>query len=143
MGGNRAISASGDGRFFVVCENVAKRITAYDLLTGNEIWSLSGSFISAVVGQGITYALTSGRSIYDGEIIAIDGGGNITKLSAAINGYDIVVDPNAKALWLVGPDIKKCDMNLQAIKIMIALHGMLFLWPSILMDRSGWLNVSI
>ena len=29
IGGSRAVTASEDGRFFVVCENVAKRITAY------------------------------------------------------------------------------------------------------------------
>ena len=112
MGGNRAISVSRDGRFFVVCENVAKKITAYDLLTGNKIWSLPGDFISAVVDQGVTYALTSDGRIYGNGILAIDGRGNITKQSAVITGYDIVVDPNAKVLWLVGVDIQKCDMNL-------------------------------
>jgi len=116
VGGNRAISVSRDGRFFVVCENVAKKITAYDLLTGNEIWSLPGEFICAAIDQGVTYALTSDGRIYGNGILAIDSRGNITKQSAVITGYDIVVDPNAKVLWSVGGDIKKCDMNLQAVR---------------------------
>lgn len=116
IGDNRAISVSEDRRFFVVCENVANKITAYDLLTGNEKWSLPGSFGSAAVAQGITYALTSGGTIYGNGITAIDSGGKIIKQSKGASGFDIVVGPNANCLWLVGGDIKKCDMNLNVVR---------------------------
>lgn len=116
IGGNRAISVSDDGRFFVVCENVANKITAYDLSTGDELWSLPGKFGSAAIAQGVTYALTSDVTIYGNGITAIDSGGNIINQSEEINGFDIVVDPNVNCLWLVGGDIKKCNMNLQVVK---------------------------
>ena len=118
IGDNRSISVSEDGRFFVVCEHdVANKITAYDLPTGIEMWSLAGSFRSAAIAQGVTYALTSGATIYGKGITAIDSGGNIIKQSEEASGFDIVIDPNAKYLWLVGGDIKKCDMNLNVVKM--------------------------
>jgi hypothetical protein len=107
IGGNRAISVSEDGRFFVVCENVADKITAYDLLTGNEMWSLPGKFRSAVIAQDITYVLSSSEDdkMYRDEIVTIDSEGNIIKRSKEAKGFDIAVDPNANCLWLVGSDI--------------------------------------
>lgn len=116
IGGNRAISVSDDGHFFVVCENVADKIAAYDLLTGDEIWSLPGKFHSAAIAQGITYALTSDDKIYGDGILTIDSKGNIIKQSKEAEGFDIVVDPNANWLWLVGGDIKKCNMNLHVVQ---------------------------
>jgi DNA-binding beta-propeller fold protein YncE len=126
IGGNRAISVSEDRRFFVVCENVADKITAYDLLTGDEIWSLSGKFRSTAIAQGITYVLTFDNTIYGDGILAVDSKGNIIKQSKRVGGFrqkndaegfDIVVDPNTKCIWLVGGDIKKCSMDLKVIKI--------------------------
>lgn len=117
IGDNRAISISNDKRFFVVCENVANRITAYDLTTGDEMWSLPGNFTSAAISQGVTYALTTDGTIYGNGITAIDGGGNIIKQSEKANGFDILFDHNANFLWLVGGDIKKCDMNLNVVKM--------------------------
>jgi hypothetical protein len=118
IGGNRAISVSEDGRFFVVCENVADKITAYDLLTGNEMWSLPGKFRSAVIVQDITYVLSSSEDdkMYRDEIVTIDSEGNIIKRSKEAKGFDIAVDPNANCLWLVGSDIKKYDMDLKVVK---------------------------
>jgi hypothetical protein len=116
IGGNRAVSISDDGRFFVVCENVADKITAYDLSTGNEMWSLPGKFRSAATTRGVTYALTSDVTIYGDAITAIDSRGNIIKQSKQANGFDIAVDPNANCLWLVGGDIKKCNMDLDIIQ---------------------------
>jgi len=128
IGGNRAVSVSEDGRFFVVCENVANKITAYDLKTGDEMWSLTGGFTSAAAARDVTYVLTSDKTIYGDGILAIDSEGNIVKQSKDIQGFDIVVDPNANCLWLVGRDIKKCNMDLQVIQTI---------------DPIGWCAVSI
>lgn len=116
IAGNRAISVSEDGRFFVVCENVANKITAYNLSSGDEIWSLPGDFTSVAITQGVIYALTSDGTIYGDGITVIDSGGNIIKQSKEANGFDILIDPNANCLWLVGGDIKKCDMGLKIVK---------------------------
>lgn len=117
IGSNRAISVSQDGQFFVVCENVADKISAYNTSTGNLLWSIQGKYTSAVVAQGIVYALTSDDTIYGNGIQAVDRGGKIIKQSTEINGYDIVIDPNGSFLWVVGDDIKKCDMNLRVVKV--------------------------
>ena len=37
IGSNRAISVSQDGQFFVVCENVADKISAYNIPTGTPL----------------------------------------------------------------------------------------------------------
>jgi hypothetical protein len=116
IGGNRAISVSEDGRYFVVCENVANKITAYDLKTGDELWSLSGKFTSAAIAQNVTYVLASDYKTYGDVILTIDVDGNIIKHSKEAEGFDIVVDADANCLWVVGGDIKKCDMELEILK---------------------------
>jgi len=128
IGGNRAISVSEDGRFFVVCENVASKITAYDLKTGDEIWSLPGRFTSAVIAQNVTYVLISDYKTYGDVILTIDVEGSIIKHSKEIEGFDIIVDPNANCLWVAGSDIKKCNMDLQVVQTI---------------DPIGWCAVSI
>lgn len=128
IGGNRAISVSGDGRYFVVCENVANKITAYDLSTGDEMWSLPGGCNSVAAARDVTYVLTSDKKIYGDGILAIDGEGNILKQSKDIKGFDIVVDPNSNCIWLAGGDIKKCNMDLQVVHTV---------------DPIGWCAVSI
>ena len=116
IGGNRAISVSDDGHFFVVCENVANKITAYELMTGNKMWSLPGRFRSAAIAQDVIYVLTSDDKIYGDGILTIDSKGNIIKQSKGVQAFDIIVDPNANSLWLVGRDIKKCNMDLQIVQ---------------------------
>ena len=119
IGGNRAISVSEDGSFFVVCENVADKITTYDLGTGEILWSLPGKYNSAIVRNNIIYALTTDVMKNNEErerIKAIDRQGNIVGQSGVIKGFDLVADPNANFLWLVGSDIKKCDMNFKVLQ---------------------------
>ena len=125
IGGNRAISVSDDGRFFVVCENVADKITAYDLKTGDELWSLPGKFTSAVIAQNVTYVLTSDKTIYGNGILAVDSEGNIIKQSKEIKGFDIVVDPNSDCLWLAGTS-KKATWISRLFRRLIRLDGVLF-----------------
>jgi len=119
IGGNRAISVSDDGCFFVVCENVADKITAYDLLTGDEMWSLPGKFRSVAIAKNVTYVLSSSEDnkMYRDEILTIDSEGNIIKRSREIQAFDIVVDLGANCIWLAGMDVKKCNMDLQVVKI--------------------------
>jgi hypothetical protein len=132
VGGNRAISVSQDGRFFVVCENVADKISAYTISTGNLLWSVQGEYTSAVVAQDIVYALTSDGTIYGNGIQAFDLGGNIIKQSNEINGFDMVIDPNGSFLWVVGDDIKKCDMNFRVVKVIKTIN-----WCAVSVDISS------
>ncbi len=114
IGGSRPVTASQDGRFFVVCENVGDKITAYETSTGEVLWSLPGTFTAAAISDDIVYALKSDGTIYGSGLVAIDKAGKIIKQSKA-GGFDIAVDRNAGCIWLVGGDIKKCDMNLKVI----------------------------
>ncbi len=114
IGGCRAIMASLDGRSLIVCENVADRITAYEIGTGNPLWSLPGEFTAAVVHGDTVYALRTAGRIYGKEILAIDSHGGILR-QANLAGFDIAVDPNANVLWLVGDDIKKCDTHFNTL----------------------------
>lgn len=114
VGGNRALSVSEDGRFFVVCENVANRLTAYETASGKVLWSLPGAVTSVTIAGDRVYVLTSARSTYGESILALDHEGQIVKQVGA-GGYDIAVDPSGRFFWLVGKDIKRCDANLQVV----------------------------
>lgn len=94
------------------------------------MWSLSGRFRSAAIAQGVTYVLTSDNKIYGDGIVAIDSEGNIIKQSKEVQGFDIVVDPNANSLWLVGGDIKKCNMSLQIVQTIDPIT-----WCAVSIDR--------
>ena len=108
LGGRRAISASRDGRFFVVCKNVANKLTMYETATGKELWSLSGLFASAVIANNVVYAVNKT------SVFAIDSSGTIIKHSKG-GGFDIAVDPSGDCLWIVGFDIKKLNLDLQVL----------------------------
>lgn len=105
--GCRAISVSEDGRFFSVLENPWNRISVYDASTGARLWSLSGLFRSTVFANGLVYTLGPGG------VYAIDRTGTIVKHSRTGGGMDIVFDPLAKCLWIVGMDIKKYSLDLK------------------------------
>jgi hypothetical protein len=114
IGGCRAVTASEEGTFFVVCENVADKITAYEAASGHPLWSSPGEFTAAVIHQHAVYALKTAGAIYGKEIVVFDSSGGIVR-RAAVGGYDIAADPNANVLWLVGADIKKCDTGLNVL----------------------------
>ncbi len=126
FGGCRGISASQDGRFFVVCGNSEEGISMYRAPNGVKLWSLSGFFRSAVFADGLVYALGA-ESVY-----AIDRTGTIVKHSRIGGGMDmdIVFDPLGKCLWIVGMDIKKCSLDLKLqfkVKLPFSiLHGPAF-----------------
>ena len=69
-----------------------------------------------MIAQDIVYATTSDDTIYGNGIHAIDRRGNIIRRSSEISGYDIAVDPNGNTLWVVGEDIKKCNLDLQVVQ---------------------------
>lgn len=116
FGGSRAISASEDGRLFAVCENVANKLTVYETATCRELWSLSGEFESAVFANGLVYALNREN------VFAIDNTGTIVKHSR-IGGLSFAVDLTHNCLWIVGLNIKKCNLDLQIIMMVDPIKG--------------------
>ena len=104
--GCKNISASEDGRFFVVCENVPGKLTMYETATRRELWSLWMDFRSAVFANDLIY------SVNNYNVFAIDNTGTIVKHSR-LGGIDIAVDTKHDCLWIVGLDVKKCNLDLQ------------------------------
>jgi hypothetical protein len=102
--GPRIISASEDGRFFVVCENVPNKLTMYKTATCRKLWSLWMDFESAVFANNLIYAVNRNN------LFAIDNTGTIVKHSR-LGGLDIAVDTKHDCLWIVGLDVKKCNLD--------------------------------
>jgi len=156
IGGCRAVSADERGEFFVVCENVAERITQCEIATGNPVWSLEGEFTAAAISKGLTYALTGSGTIYGDSLMVIDPSGTIlNKIKAG--GFDLVVDRNRDVIWLVGRDIRKYDIDLKplltlspitwcAVSADLAQDGSLWVveseHPDVAGSRDRLLNVS-
>jgi len=125
--GPRAISASEDGRFFVVCENVPGKLIMYETATLRELWSLWMDISSAVFANDLIYAV-NGNNVF-----AIDNTGTIVKHSR-LGGADITVDTKHDCLWIVGDDVKKCNLDLELqFKTKLTLDA----------DKTGALSVDV
>jgi len=133
VGGCRSLSVAEDGRFFTVCENVGNKLTAYQLKTGEQLWSLKGGFTCATMSQnGMVYALTSPGPIYGEQTLVIDGG-RIAR-QASVGGFDLAVDANRNVLWLVGNKIKKCDLEL---RVLLEVNPIRWCAVSVDLNRDG------
>jgi hypothetical protein len=116
VGGSRALSVSPDGRFLLVCEEVARHLTAYETQTGKPLWSVDGQFNSATVApDGTVYAIASSGTIYGDRTVMIDQAGRITQ-SGSVAGFDIALDSKREVIWLVGKYIKRCDLQLHLLQ---------------------------
>ena len=98
------VSASEDGRNFIVSENAGK-LTMYETSTNRVPWSLWMDIKSAVFANDMIYAVNA----YN--VFVIDKTGTIVK-HARFGGLDIAVDTKHDCLWIVGLDVKKCDLDL-------------------------------
>jgi outer membrane protein assembly factor BamB len=116
VGAHRMISVSADGKFFVARESVGRRLLAYDMASGDLLWSVPGRFHSAAVVNGKVCALTSDGTIYGSKAFLLDERGTVIR-TCDVKGLDVVADPNGQFLWVIGADIKKCDMDLNVLLI--------------------------
>ena len=103
--GPRNISVSEDGGFYVVCQNVPGKLTMYETAKRRELWTLWMDLESAVFANDKIYAVNAHN------VFVIDKTGTIVK-HARFGGLDIAVDTKHKCLWIVGLDVKKCDLDL-------------------------------
>jgi hypothetical protein len=134
VGGCRSLSVARDGRFFTVCENVGRKMTAYQVNAGERLWSLTGEFTSATVAQnGMVYALTSAGTIYGEQTQVIDQAGRIVR-QASVGGFDLALDADRNVLWLVGNNVKKCDLEL---KVLLELNLIRWCAVSVDLDPDG------
>jgi hypothetical protein len=140
VGGCRSLSVAPDGRFFTVCENVGNQLSAYQLNTGERLWTLKGEsfsasdFTSATVSpDGLVYALTSDGTICGKQTLVIDQKGRVVR-EASVGGFDLALDNDSKVLWLVGKNIKKCDL---ALKILVEINSIGWCAVSVDLNRDG------
>ena len=134
VGGCRSLSVARDGRFLTVCQNVGRKLTAYQLNTGERLWSLDGEFTSATVSQnGMVYALASAGTIHGKDALVIDQEGRVVR-QASVGGFDLAVDADRNVLWLVGNNIKKCDLELN---VLLELNLIRWCAVSVDLDRDG------
>jgi hypothetical protein len=140
VGGCRSLAVSPDSRFFTVCENVGNKLTAYQWNTGERLWSVKAESVSAsdftsatVAPNGTVYALASKGTIYGATALAIDEKGRIIR-QAPVGGFDLVLDADRSVLWLVGDDVKKCDLEL---KLLLELKPVRWCAVSVDVARDG------
>ena len=116
VGGCRALAVSPDGSFYLVCENVADKLTAFETKTGKKLWSLAGQFRSAVISkQGMAYVSMSDGTIYGKGVVIIDRAGEIVKQKGDVSGFEVALDNDSETLWLAGADIKRCNLELEVL----------------------------
>jgi len=112
IGGPRALAVAGDGKSCWVSENAGNMLSKIDI-NGKFILKIPRKIAAVDLDiKGNLYALTRTYTIYGDSIIVIDAKGNMT-MGAHYGGYDLVVDDDRSAVWIVGGDIKKLDLNLQ------------------------------
>ncbi|HYG35710.1 MAG TPA: hypothetical protein VEC99_13045, partial [Clostridia bacterium] len=141
VGGCKSLAVAQDGRFFTVCENVGNKVSAYDLSTGKQLWTVKGESVSAqdfssttISPNGTVYALASQNgTIYGDYALVIDEQGRVTK-QASVGGFDLTLDPERSVVWLVGKDIKKCDLEL---KVLLEVNPIKWCGVSVDLDRDG------
>jgi hypothetical protein len=108
-------------------------MTAYQVNSGGRLWSLKGEFTSATMAQnGMVYALTGG-TIYGEQTQVIDQEGRVVR-QASVGGFDLAVDADRNVLWLVGNNVKKCDLEL---KVLLELNLIRWCAVSVDLDRDG------
>ena len=116
------LSVSEEGRLFAVCDRASNTLSVYEVRTGRKVWSLLGLFNSAAFANSLVYA-SSGDSIY-----AIDRTGTIAK-HARMKVYDMAVDRTGNCLWMSGPDIRKCNLDLETVLKVDLIRAPLGPWP--------------
>lgn len=131
VGAQRKLAAPEGYSAFVVCQS-SPWSTAHQNLTKYNIhgiveFSVPGRYHAACFYQYNVYALTTSGSIYGDASHVIDSNGNIIA-SSTLSGFDLIVDSQNQAVWFVGENIIKLDLNLN---------------PIFTIDPIGWVATSV
>ncbi len=106
--------------------------------TGKRVWSLDGGFDAATSSSnGLIYALTSSGTIYGDKVFVIDAGGQVLQ-QAKLGPFDLTLDGERHALWLVGKKIIKCDLDLNLLLELDSI-GWCAVSVDIAPDHSAWI----
>ena len=142
VGGHRALAVSDFDQTVLVCENTtaAPRVVKYNL-AGGEVFAVTGHYsysAADVAGDGTIYALTSTGTIYGDTLLKISPRGSILA-EEAIGGVDLVVDDLHGGIYIVGADVKYCDLDL-AVQWTIDPIGWCAVSVDTCSDGTAWLT---
>jgi hypothetical protein len=111
IGGARSLAVADDGQSCWVCENTGNILSKIDW-TGKILLRIPAKIAAVDLDtKANLYALTHTYTIYGDSIVVFDANGNLT-MGAHYGGYDLVVDDDHSAVWIVGGDITKLDLNM-------------------------------
>jgi len=138
IGGRRALAVGPDGSYALVAETLASRLSRYDL-SGEMRWSLNQK-ISAIdiLDDTHAYALTTRGTIYGETLILLNPMDGTVMEEVEYGGFDLVVDRDHGAIWVVGADIKK--LNLDDLELQFAIDPIVWAAMSVdfRSDGSAW-----
>ena len=111
LSGIRRLAVTNDGENCWISENVSSKLSQINK-NGDLIKQINKPIGAIDIhSNGNIFALGDNGSIYGDSIYIFDSSGNEIN-SAPFGGYDLVVDEAHNAVWIVGSDIKKLDLNL-------------------------------
>ncbi|MBN2589807.1 MAG: hypothetical protein JXA96_08085 [Sedimentisphaerales bacterium] len=115
-GENKAISVSEDGRFFVVCEDGARKLSIYETSTGSEYWSHTwpDRVVHTAVFFNNTLYVYGTRFIMSIDVSEI-GKKDIKEIGGYWNGVwlDVAFDKKNNSIWAVGSIIRKYNLDFE------------------------------
>ena len=130
IGGNRQLAVSPDGTYALVSVigPPSPKLVCFEP-SGRERWRLDRP-VAAVdfLDPYNAYALTATGTIYGEAILRIDPWDGRVLGEADQGGFDLVVDREHGAIWIVGADIKKLNLAMER---------------EFLLDPIGWSAVSV
>ena len=129
IGGCRQLAVSPDGAYALVAVvGPPRRLVCFEV-SGEERWSL-GRRVTAVdfLDPQHVYALTTTGTTSGEAVLLIDPRDGTVLEEADQGGFDLVVDGEHGAIWIVGADIKKLDLHMER---------------QLIIDPIGWSAVSV
>jgi DNA-binding beta-propeller fold protein YncE len=130
IGGNRRLAVSPDGSYALVSVigPSSQKLVCFEV-SGKERWRLERAVAAAdFLDPYNAYALTTTGTIYGQAILRIDPRDGRVLEEADQGGFDLVVDREHGAIWIVGADIKKLNLAMDR---------------ELLLDPIGWSAVSV
>ena len=130
IGGCRRLAVSSDGAYALVAvtDPAGPKLVCLEV-SGEECWSLDRR-VAAVdfLDAQHAYALTTTGTISGEALLLIDPRDGTVLGEADQGGFDLVVDGDHGAIWLVGADVKKLDLAMER---------------QFVIDPIGWSAVSV
>ncbi|HXJ72235.1 MAG TPA: Ig-like domain-containing protein, partial [Candidatus Dormibacteraeota bacterium] len=113
IGGNRTIATTKEGDAVLVCENVANRLSKLDVF-GQPLFSLPRPITAIdLAADGTIFALEDHTGTIFGENLLRLSADGVLQEQVAAGGFDLVVDDEHQAIFVVGADLKYLGYDLR------------------------------